>query len=125
MIVVDSCGWLEAIKGSALAELYAPALAQPDQILVPTVCLLGVARVMYRERGERAAADCIAIMSQGVVAPLDASLAARAAVLGPRNGLPCADSVIYATAQTRAAEVWTHDPHFQGLTGVRFIEAAD
>ena len=53
MILVDSCGWLEAIKGAGLAASYAPALAQPDEVLVPTVCVLEVERVMCRERGDK------------------------------------------------------------------------
>ena len=89
MILVDSCGWLEAIKGAGLAASYAPALAEPDEALAPTVCVLEVARVMCRERGEQAAAG----------------------------------GVIYATAQAHGAEVWTHDEHFRGLPGVRFVEA--
>ncbi len=123
MILVDSCGWLEAIKGSGLSASYAPALAEPNEILVPTVCVLEVARVMCRERGEEAAADAIAVMTLGTVVSLDVGLAAAAALLGERTALPCADSVIYATAQARGAEVWTHDAHFRGLPGVRFVEA--
>jgi predicted nucleic acid-binding protein len=122
VILVDSCGWLEAIKGADLAASYAPALADPDEVLVPTVCVLEVARVMCRERGEQAAADSIAAMTLGRVVPLDVSLAAAAAFLGESTALPCADSVIYATAQAHGAEVWTHDEHFRGLPGVRFVE---
>ena len=122
MILVDSCGWLEAIKGAGLAASYAPALADPDDVLVPTACVLEVARVMFRERGEQAAADSIAAMTLGRVVPLDVSLAAAAAFLGESMALPCADSVIYATAQAHGAEVWTHDKHFRGLPGVRFVE---
>jgi len=122
VILVDSCGWLEAIKGAGLAASYAPALSAPDEVLVPTVCLLEVARVMCRERGEEAAADAIAVMTLGTVVPLDVGLAAAAAFLGERTALPCADSVIYATAQAHGAEVWTHDAHFRGLPGVRFVE---
>ena len=123
MILVDSCGWLEAIKGAELAEQYASALAKPAEVVVPTVCLLEVARVMYRERGEAAAAQCIAVMSQGLVVPLDQRLAESAIMLGVDHGLPLADSVIYAVARLHGAEVWTHDAHFRDLAGVRFIEA--
>ena len=123
MILVDSCGWLEAIKGDGLAAAYAPAFAEPDEVLVPTVCVLEVARVLCRERGEQAAADTVAVMTLGTVVPLDVTLAAAAAFLGGRTALPCADSVIYATAQAYGAEVWTHDEHFRGLPGVRFLEA--
>ena len=45
------------------------------------------------------------------------SLALEAAV----NGLPMADSLIYATAQRHAAELWTQDAHFDGLPGVKYF----
>lgn len=125
MILIDSCGWLEAVRGAGLSAFYAPALAEPDEVLVPTVCVLEVARVMCRERGEQAAADTIAAMAQGTVVPLTLALSAAAAFLSERTALPCADSIIYATAQAHGAEVWTHDEHFRGLPGVRFVEAPD
>ena len=90
---------------------------------MPTVCLLEVARVMRRERGEQAAADSIAALTLGAVVPLDVALAAAAAFQGESTALPCADSIIYATAQAHGAEVWTHDEHFRGLPGVHFVEA--
>ena len=69
-------------------------------------------------------------MRPATVAPYDhegrfldcLTLAAAAAFLGERTALPCADSVIHATAQAHGAEVWTHDEHFRGLPGVRFVE---
>jgi predicted nucleic acid-binding protein len=122
VIVVDSCGWLEAIKGADLARAYAAALADPAQVVVPTVCLLEVSRVVYRERGRGAAAECLVIMSLGHVSPLDGDLVAAASVLGVDHRLPLADSIVYATARAHDAEVWTHDPHFRGLPGVRFVE---
>jgi predicted nucleic acid-binding protein len=122
VIVVDSCGWLEAIKGAHLSREYAPALADPAQVVVPTICLLEVSRVMYRERGREAVAECLVIMSLGHVVPLDDDLVTAASVLGVDHRLPLADSVVYATARACDAEVWTHDPHFRDLPGVRFVE---
>jgi hypothetical protein len=61
-------------------------------------------------------------MTLGTAVALDVTLAAAATFLGERTALPCADSIIYATAQPRGAEVWTHDGHFRGLPGVRFVE---
>ena len=63
-------------------------------------------------------------MRQARVVALDADLAIGAARVGRALGLPLADSIIYATAQAHGAEVWTHDEHFRGLPGVRFVEAA-
>jgi predicted nucleic acid-binding protein len=37
------------------------------------------------------------------------------------NGLPMADSLIYATAQTRGAILWTQDAHFKALADVKFF----
>ena len=62
------------------------------------------------------------VMTLGTAVALDVTLAAAATFLGERTALPCADSIIYATAQPRGAEVWTHDGHFRGLPGVRFVE---
>ena len=62
-------------------------------------------------------------MSQATVVPLDAALAREAARLGLATTLPCANSIIYATAPHHGAELWTHDAHFRELPGVRFIAA--
>lgn len=123
MIVVDSCGWLEILASSTLGEAYRPAQTKADELLVPTVCLLEVARRLLSWGDEAAAASGVAVMSQATVVPLDATLALEAARLGPDTGLPCADSIIYATAVRHDAELWTHDEHFRGLPGVHFVEA--
>ncbi len=121
MILVDSCGWLELLASSTLGEVYRPALANSDELLVPTVCLLEVGRRLLTWSGEAAATSGVAMMSQAIVVPLDAILALEAARLGPATGLPCADSIIYATALHHDAELWTHDAHFRELPGVRFM----
>jgi hypothetical protein len=46
----------------------------------------------------------------------------RRVLVGRALGLPLAGSVIYATAQARGADVWTHDEHFRGLPGVPVVE---
>jgi predicted nucleic acid-binding protein len=123
VILVDSCGWLELLASSPLGEAYRPALAKADELLVPTVCLLEVGRRLLTWSGEAASAAGIAVMSQATVVPLDAALALQAARLGAATALPCADSIIYATAVHHGAELWTHDAHFRQLPGVRFIAA--
>ena len=37
------------------------------------------------------------------------------------NGLPMADSLIYATAREFGATLWTQDGHFDGLPGVKYF----
>ena len=99
MILVDSCGWLEILGATPLGEAYRPALAAQDGLLVPTVCLLEVGRRLLTWRGEAEAAEGMAVMSQATLVPLDGSLAIAASRVGPATGLPCADSIIYATAR--------------------------
>jgi predicted nucleic acid-binding protein len=123
VILVDSCGWLEILGATPLGEAYRPALAVREELLVPTVCLLEVGRRLLTWRGEAEAADGVAVMSQASVVPLDESLAIAASRVGPATGLPCADSIIYATARRHGAELWTHEAHFRGLPGVRIVEA--
>ena len=56
-------------------------------------------------------------MQRGQVVAVDIELALAAAV----NGLPMADSLIYATALRHGAMLWTQDAHFDGLVGVRYF----
>ena len=54
-------------------------------------------------------------MRQGRVIDLDAGLAIEAAELGASYELPLVDSIIYASALTREATLWSHDADFEGL----------
>jgi predicted nucleic acid-binding protein len=123
LILVDSCGWLEVLVGAPLGEEYRVALETPSELLVPTVCLLEVTRRLGLQYGLAEAGHAASQMTQGVLVDLDAALAFNAARLGVETRLPCADSIIYATARRYHAELWTHDAHFRGLPGVRFVEA--
>ena len=86
------------------------------------MCILEVFKRVLRQRGEDAALQAAAIMHQGQVVALSASIALKAAKMGSELGLPPANSVSYATAQTYDALVCTQDVHFQGLEGVKFLE---
>ena len=122
MNLVDSCGWLEFFADGPNADFYGAALEDPGSLLVPTICLLEVFKHIYQQRGEDAALQAAAAMHLGLMVPLDASLALKAARISSDLGLPLADSVILATARTHAGVIWTQDAHFKGLEGVRYIE---
>lgn len=122
MNLVDSCGWLEYFADGPQADFYAPALEDPGSLLVPTICLFEVFKRVLQQRGEDAALQAAAAMHQGQIAPLDATLALKAARLSHDLKLPLADSVILASGQTYLAVIWTQDVHFKGLEGVRYID---
>ncbi len=120
MNVVDSSAWLEYFADGPNADFFARAIEKPDQMLVPTITLLEVFKRVTQQRDESAALQCVAVMQQGTVIDLNAALALRAAALGIRHKLPLADSIVYATAQSGDAIVWTQDADFEGLPGVKF-----
>jgi predicted nucleic acid-binding protein len=120
-VLVDSSGWIEYFTDSPNAASFAPAIEDPDHLVIPTLIVLEVFRWVLREHGEDAALQAAALMQQGELLDLDVTLALRAAKLGLECRLPLADSIIYAAAQIAGATLWTQDAHFEGLQGVRYL----
>jgi predicted nucleic acid-binding protein len=119
--VVDSSAWLAYFADEPNAQHFASAIEAPDTLIVPSITLLEVFKKVAQQRGEGVALQYVAVMQQGRVVALDASLALLAATLGVRHKLPLADSIIYATAQQGNALVWTQDADFEGLEGIRYF----
>ena len=63
------------------------------------------------------ATAALSLMQRGRVMPIDLNLALEATV----NGLPMADSLIYAPALHHNALLWTQDSHFEGLPSVNYF----
>ena len=80
---------------------------------------------MLKQRGESDALQAVALMQQGTVVDLDATLAIEAASIGVAHKLPVADSIVYATALAAGAVVWTQDDDFDGLPGVEYFPKSD
>ena len=121
MNVVDSSAWLAYFADEHNAQHFANVIEAPDSLIVPSITLLEVFKKVAQQRGEGVALQYVAVMQQGRVVSLDASLALHAAALGARHRLPLADSIIFATAQRDNALVWTQDADFDGLENVRFF----
>jgi len=119
--LVDSSAWLEYFADGPNAGKFAAAIQSGDELLVPTIVLLEVTRRVFQQRGEDHALQAAAILHQGQVVPLDASLALSAARLGVDKKLPLADSIILATARRHVAQLWTMDADFEGMPAVRFF----
>ena len=121
MNVVDSSGWIEYLGGGANADFFARAVSDAPRLVVPTICVFEVCRWMRRELGERRALDAMALMQQGSMVDLDATLAMSAARLSLELKLPMADSIVLATARASEATLWTQDDDFEGLDDVKYI----
>jgi predicted nucleic acid-binding protein len=76
-----------------------------------------VFKYLRRKVGQDAASRAVTYMQRGHVVDIDSALVLDAAT----NGLPLADSLIYATTQLHGAELWTQDSHFEGLPSVKYF----
>lgn len=118
--VVDASGWLEYFADGPGAGFFAPAIERPERLIVPTISLYEVFKRILQQRDESAALQAVALMQQGTVLELSAPLALAAAKLAAEQRLPMADSVMYASARSANATLWTQDADFEGLPGVRY-----
>lgn len=123
MNVVDSSGWLEYLADGPNASFFAPAIERSADLLVPTLSIFEVFKRVLGQRDESQALQSIALMHQGQVIDLTASLALDAARLSRSARLPMADSIMLATARAHGATLWTQDSDFEGLPDVRFQQA--
>lgn len=121
MNLLDSSGWIEYFAEGPNAERFAPVVEDTPNLLVPTIVLHQVYRWADREGGELAASRAIATMQTGAVVALNTDLALASARLARQHRLPTADSIVYASAQSRSAIVWTQDEDFRDLQGVRYF----
>ena len=106
---------MEFFADTPRADLFAPAIEDVDRLVVPVLTIYEVVKKLAREAGDETASAALSLMQRGQVVPVDLSLALDAAV----NGLPMADSLIYATARRHGAERWSQNADFEGLDGVR------
>jgi predicted nucleic acid-binding protein len=116
-IVLDSSCWIEYFVDTERADLFAPAVEAVESLVVPVLTVYEVFKKLLREAGEDTATAALSLMQRGRVIDIDTSLSLEAAA----NGLPMADSLIYATARRHGAMLWTQDGHFDGLPGVKFF----
>jgi predicted nucleic acid-binding protein len=115
--VVDSSAWLEYLADTERAVLFAGAIEDVENLLVPVIALYEVFKKVLRERGESEALEVASVMQSGRLIGLDGTLALEAS----RHPLPMADSLIYATARHHQATLWTQDEHFKDLPDVRYF----
>jgi toxin FitB len=118
--VVDSSGWLEYLAAGPNADFFSEAIESTSELLVPTISLYEVFKRVLQQRDEGDALQSVALMRQGQVVDLTASLSLTAARLSVEHRLPMADSIMLAAARTHDATLWTQDADFEGLPGVRF-----
>jgi len=121
MNVVDSSGWLEYLAEEPNADFFAPAIENANDLIVPSISIYEVFKRVLQQRDEDTALKAVALMMQGQVVDLDATLALKAAKTSIETMIPLADSIILTTARLFGATLWTQDDHFKGIETVRYI----
>jgi predicted nucleic acid-binding protein len=120
MNLVDSCGWLEYLADGPNADFFAFPLFKTEQLVVPVVCIYEVFKKVLAEKNEDTALQTVALMRQGLVVDIDATLALNAAKISFELKVPMADSYILAVARAHKAILWTQDQHFKDVHEARY-----
>jgi toxin FitB len=124
MNLVDTSGWIEYFFSGPNASFFSAPIEATEELVVPVVCLYEVFKKVNLVADEARALRAVAQMKQGRMVELTEGIALRASLVSIQHKLPMADSLIYATAQTLGAVVWTQDEHFRGLPAVNYREGS-
>ena len=108
---------MEFFADTPRAALFAELIDGVDQLVVPIITVYEIVKKLAREVGDETASMALSLMQRVQVVAVDIDIALSAAT----NGLPLADSLIYATAQAHGAVLWTQDADFDGLPGVNYL----
>lgn len=120
LALVDSCGWLEYVTGGANADFFEAALLDTGNLIVPALCLYEVGKRMLITQGEAAALEVLEMMKKSRVvqlAPDDYFAAAKTSVI---HKLAMADALIWQTAKSFGARLYTQDGGLKAMSGVQF-----
>lgn len=120
MNVVDSSGWLEYFADGPNADFFASAIEDVPALLVPTISIYEVFKRVCQQRGEDKALEAVALMMQGQIIELNATLAMGAAKLSDELKIPMADSMMLATARWHEAVLWTQDADFASIPDAKY-----
>ena len=120
MNVVDSSGWIEYLQDTPRADLFAQAIEDRYQLLVPTIALFEVHKVLSRKLPESLVNQALDVMRLGRVLDLTDARAVAAAKVSRLHNLAMADAAMYSMAREFDATFWTQDVDYQGLPGVQY-----
>ena len=126
--VIDSYAWIEYFMGTKTGESAKAIIENSEEKITPSICLAEVyAKTLKVENQEIAEKQKAFIKERSSLASLDESIAVESAKVQVRlkkeiDGWGLADSVVYATAIVKKAEVVTGDEHFRKLKNVVFMK---
>jgi predicted nucleic acid-binding protein len=119
--LVDTCGWIEWLTEGKLINHFAPFLADPTQLIIPTLLQYELYKWISREKNSSVALEIVGITESGYVVHLDTNLALYSADIAKEHELSMADAIIYATSRKYEVDLITSDNHFKSLQHVRYF----
>ena len=122
MNLVDSSGWIEYFIEGKQADIFSKPIEKIGKLIVPTIVTFEVFKYFSREADENKAWKAVSAMHVGQIIVLDVDISLQAAQLSLNLKLPMADSIILATARAHNAILWTQDPDFKNIEGVKLIQ---
>lgn len=126
--IIDSYAWIEYFMGTKTGEQAKTVIEGEDEKITPMICLAEIyAKTLKVEGQELAEKQRTFIKEKSALAVLDESTAIESAKVQNKMkkevpGWGLADSIVYATALLKKAQVVTGDRHFKALENVLFIE---
>ncbi len=120
MNVVDSCGWLAYFLDDPGADFFAPAIEDTAQLLVPGIVVYEVSKRLAQLHGSAWVDKSLAYLKLGRLVHLDITAYTQAALTAQTYRLHMADAIIWQTAQTHSATLYTQDAALAQLPGVRY-----
>ena len=120
MKLIDTCVYVEVLRGTPTGSTLKPLISPPGQLLVSTMVLYELGKWVARNMGAEEADEFIAAMLTAQVIEPNAAIALHASELSATHQLHALDALIYATALEHDAELVTCDAHFNGLPNVDY-----
>ncbi len=126
--VIDSFAWLAYFMGTEAGEKAKPIIESSEEKITPTICIAEIyAKTLKTESEQLAEKQKTFIKEKSAVTPLDETTAIECAKIqtAMKKEIPgwgLADSIVYATALLKKAQVVTGDEHFKELKNVIFVK---
>ncbi len=126
--VIDSYAWIEYFMGTKTGETAKAIIENSEEKITPTICLTEVySKTLKVEGQELAEKQKNYIKEKSALVYLDEPIAVESAKVQLRmkkeiDGWGLVDSVVYATAIVKKADVVIGDEHFRKLENVVMIK---
>lgn len=118
--LIDTCGWLEHYRGSAVGRRFSPYVdaSTPELAVTSPIVLYELFKKLKGSIGDRRAVEeLLHLQSVTRVIDISAAIALLAADIAGKEGLAMADALILATGRVAGSTVLTLESKMGGLEG--------